>query len=342
MRVEPRKAEEWQAVDADIFTNSIKIRERPAVLRGLVRDWPATQAGLKSAHSLSDYLKAFDSGHAAPLFEAPASIKGRFFYNEALDGFNFESKRALLGDVLQRLCRELGNDSAPALYSGSVSLQIYFPGFSDANNVRGLITAESVRESIWIGNRTCIAAHFDNIDNLACVVGGRRRFTLFPPEQIRNLYVGPLDLTPAGQPITLVDVRDPDLERFPRYSEALKLAEVAELGPGDAVYIPALWWHNVEALEDFNVLVNYWWRDVPEYFDSPSNALLHCLLTIKGLPASQRRGWKALFDYLIFQSEGAALEHLPPEARRLFGDLTPANAERIRALLLKNLSRRST
>lgn len=339
MRVEPRKAEEWEAVDADIFTNTIKTRERPAVLRGLVRAWPATQAGLESAHSLSAYLKIFYSGHAAPLLEGPASIEGRFFYNDTLDGFNFESKRALLSDVLERLCHELGNQSAPALYSGSASLPIYFPGFSNANHVRSLITAESVRESIWIGNRTCIAAHFDNIDNLACVVGGRRRFTMFPPEQIRNLYVGPLDLTPAGQPITLVDVRNPDLERFPRYGEALKVAEVAELGPGDAVYIPALWWHNVEALEDFNVLVNYWWREVPEYFDSPSNALLHCLLTIKGLPASQRRGWKALFDYLIFQSDGAALEHLAPHVQGLFGELSQAKADRIRSILLKNLSR---
>jgi len=339
MPLKPKQAAEWEDVDALVFKNSIKTRDRPAVLRGLVRAWPATQAGLESAHSLSAYLKTFYSGHAAPLFEGPPSIEGRFFYNDTLDGFNFESKRALLSDVLERLCRELGNQSAPALYSGSASLPIYFPGFSNANHVRSLITAESVRESIWIGNRTRIAAHFDNIDNLACVVGGRRRFTMFPPEQIRNLYVGPLDLTPAGQPITLVDIRNPDLERFPRYAEALEVAEVAELCPGDAVYIPALWWHNVEALDDFNVLVNYWWRDVPEYFDSPSNALLYGLLTLKGLPPSQRRGWKALFDYLIFQSDGAALEHLAPDVQGLFGKLTQAKADRIRSILLKNLGR---
>ena len=200
----------------------------------------------------------------------------------------------------------------------------------------------SVIESIWIGNRTCIAAHFDNTENIACVVGGRRRFTLFPPDQIGNLYPGPLDLTPAGQPISLVDVRNPDLDRFPRFAEALRAAEVAELAPGDAVYIPALWWHNVEALEDFNVLVNYWWRDVPDYFDSPSMSLLHCLLTIKSLPPQQRHAWRAVFDYLVFQPEGTALEHLPPESRRLFGDLTETKAERIRSLLLKSLARKAT
>jgi len=274
------------------------------------------------------------------LFEGPASISGRFFYNDTLDGFNFESKRALLSDVLDRLCH--GNQSSPALYAGSVSLPIYLPGFSNANNVRGLITVESVLESIWIGNRTCIAPHFDNTENLACVVGGRRRFTMFPPDQISNLYVGPLDLTPAGQPISLVDVRNPDLARFPRFAEALEMAEVAELSPGDAVYIPALWWHNVEALEHFNVLVNYWWRDVPDYFESPSMSLLHCLLTVKSLPPEQRRNWKAVFDYLIFQSEGPALDHLPPQVQGLFGDLTQARADRVRSILLKNLSRKST
>jgi hypothetical protein len=160
------------------------------------------------------------------------------------------------------------------------------------------------------------------------------------PDQIANLYPCPLDLTPAGQPISLVDIRKPDLDRFPRYAEAWSAAEVAELGPGDAIYIPALWWHNVEALEDFNVLVNYWWRDVPDYFDSPSTSLLHCLLTIKSLPPEQRRSWKAVFDYLIFQTEGPALEHLPPETRGLFGELTQDRAERIRSLLLKGLSRR--
>jgi ribosomal protein L16 Arg81 hydroxylase len=137
----------------------------------------------------------------------------------------------------------------------------------------------------------------------------------------------------------LVDVRHPDFERFPRYADAVQTAEVAELEAGDAVYVPALWWHHVEALEAFNVLVNYWWRDVPDYFDSPSSSLLHCLLTIKSLPVEQRQRWQALFNYLIFQTEEPALQHLPPETRGLFGELTEQNAERIRAILVKALSR---
>jgi Cupin-like domain len=339
MNVKPMPAEEWRTVDAELFERTIKPRGRPAILRGLVGDWPATQAGRTSPQAMSAYLKSFYRGNAAPVFEAPASIDGRFFYNEALTGFNFETKRAPLDQVLDRLCQAVGSKEAPALYSGSVSLPLYLPGFSGANHARHLVTSSAVLESIWIGNRTRIAAHFDNTENLACVVAGRRRFTMFPPDQIRNLYVGPLDLTPAGQPVSLVDITHPDLDRFPRYAQALQVAEVAELEAGDAVYVPALWWHNVEALDDFNVLVNYWWRDVADFFDSPSSSLLHCLLTIKSLPIAQRRRWQALFDYLIFQTEEPALEHLPPEVQGLFGELTAEKAERIRAMLLKNLSR---
>ena len=342
MHAEPKKAQEWHDIDAALLEAAIRPRGRPAILRGLVQDWPVVQAGRESPQALSAYLKSYYTGLPAPLFEGPAAINGRFFYNDTLDGFNFESKRALLSDVLDRLQHDLGNVSAPAVYAGSVSIPIYLPGFSNANNLRSLFSVESsVIESIWLGNRTCIAPHFDNTENIACVVGGTRRFTMFPPEQISNLYVGPLDLTPAGQPISLVDVRNPDFTRFPRFADALAAAEVAELSPGDAVYIPALWWHNVEGLEDFNVLVNYWWRDVPDYFESPSMSLLHCLMTLKSLPPQQRRDWKAVFDYLIFQSEGPALEHLPQSVQGLFGELTQAKVDRIRSILLKSLTRKA-
>jgi ribosomal protein L16 Arg81 hydroxylase len=98
---------------------------------------------------------------------------------------------------------------------------------------------------MWIGNRAMIAAHFDNNYNIACVVSGRRRFTVFPPEQVSNLYIGPLLRTPGGSPISTVDLRDPDYTKYPKFAQALESAEEAELEPGDAIYIPILWWHGV-------------------------------------------------------------------------------------------------
>ena len=63
--------------------------------------------------------------------------------------------------------------------------------------------------NLWMGSKTNVAAHFDSSDNIACVIHGKRRFTLFPPDQIKNLYIGPLDRTPAGQSISLVDFEKP-------------------------------------------------------------------------------------------------------------------------------------
>jgi hypothetical protein len=331
--------DEWSAVDAHTFTTEIRPRQRPAVLRGLVADWPAVRAGRGSDRELSEHIRGFYTGVSVQMFEGPPEIAGRFDYNDAFDGFNFERRQVRLTELLDRLEAAADDPAAPALYAGSLSIPVLMPGFAAENRLDGFIHAERVLHSIWIGNRTRVAAHYDQVDNIACVAGGRRRFTVFPTEQIANLYVGPLDVTPAGQPVSLVDPSAPDFERHPRFREALAAAHVAELEPGDAIYIPSLWWHQVEALSPFNVLVNYWWRDAPHYFESPLNTLLHALLSLKGLPAGERERWRALFDHLIFQTDGEPLAHLPEAARGLFGKLTPENAARIRAVLQKSLSR---
>jgi oxalate decarboxylase/phosphoglucose isomerase-like protein (cupin superfamily) len=60
--------------------------------------------------------------------------------------------------------------------------------------------------------------------------------------------------------VSMVHVTAPDFERHPRFAEAMKVAQVSELSPGDAIFIPRDWYHHVEALERFNMLVNYWWQ----------------------------------------------------------------------------------
>jgi hypothetical protein len=193
--------------------------------------------------------------------------------------------------------------------------------------------------SLWLGNRTRIAAHHDLPDNLACVVAGRRRFTLFPPDQLGNLYIGPLDFTPAGQPISLVDFARPDFERFPKFADALKHAKVTDLGPGDALFIPSMWWHHIEALDSFNMLVNYWWRQSPPYMDSPMNALMLALLTVRELPPAQRKAWENMFRHYVFEADESTAAHIPQSARRVLAPLDEAAARELRARLLQKLNR---
>jgi len=320
-------------VTPEYFQSSIKPRDVPVVMKGLVAHWPAVAVARAGGRALLDHLAPLNPGLDIPHFACAPEQDGRFFYTDDLSDFAYRHDTAPAGAFFERLLAEATVPRPQGLFAGSLALDAYFPGFTAANHLRALIPSSQFIASIWIGNRTLTAPHYDNVENVACVVSGRRSFTLFPIDQMANLYVGPIDRTPAGQPISLVDIRAPDYAAFPRYREAEAHALTATLEPGDAIYIPTLWWHGVESLDPVSVLVNYWWRDVPSYFGSPMTSLLHGLLSLRDLPPHQRARWKVVFDHLIFETDGPALSHLPPAARGLFGDLDRASAARIRDIL---------
>ncbi len=309
----------------------------PLLLRGLVADWPMVAAARSSPQDAVAYLRRWYVDATVNAMLGAPEIDGRFFYNEALDGFNFQPMRVRLDAVLDELEKHLATPQPPAIYVGSTTIDGALPGFRGENDVD--LGARDPLASIWIGNRTRISAHYDLPDNLACIGAGHRRFTLFPPGQQHNLYVGPIDLTPAGQPISLVDFRNPDLERFPRFAEALEHAQVAEMAPGDAIFVPSMWWHHVEALDGFNVLVNYWWRQSPDWMDTPNNALMHALMTVRDLPLSQRAAWAELFRHYVFEADAETAAHIPEAARGLLAPFDDDASRMVRAQLLKRLNR---
>lgn len=312
--------------------------DEPVLLRGLVEHWPLVQAARRSDAAFCDHLRAFGADRRVGLWRGAPAIAGRFFYNERFDGFNFEREIGRFGDLLDALLAFADDPAPPALYLGSTELDGSFPGLRAAHDLPQL-RRHDAQVSLWLGNRTRVAPHFDLPDNVACVVAGRRRFTLFPPDQVANLYIGPLDLTPAGQPISLVDTAQPDLQRFPRYAQALPTARVFELDPGDALFIPGMWWHGVESLAPVNALVNFWWRSTPPFMDTPLNTLLLALLSVRDLPPAQRRAWRGLFDHFVFDADEHTAAHLPPAARGVLAPLDDVAARRLRAFLLNRLNR---
>ncbi|GAB2506765.1 cupin-like domain-containing protein [Microbulbifer agarilyticus] len=272
------------------------------------------------------------------MLEAPAASGGRFFYSNDYQGFNFARKVAEFDEFVDRLLAIRGQSGAPALSIQSAFLDEYFDGLNSEHKVN--LFGDDVRPRIWIGNRTVVATHNDDAENVACVAAGRRRFTLFPPGQLPNLYMGPLNKTPAGTPVSLASLTPPDLKRFPKLREALDHSYVAELDPGDAIYIPTLWWHHVEALSDFNILINFWRGGAiaGEKGVTPQDALLLACLTIKSLPAKQRDAWKSFFDHYIFGVNGDPSVHIPEELRGILGDIGSDDAQALKKWLIKQLS----
>ena len=330
---------ELHGLDPRALPDDVLAATEPVVLRGLTLSWPATQAARRSDADIAGYLCSHWRDATVGMLIGPPDIQGRFFYNEDLSGFNFNRDMGKLDAVLDTLLqlKRAPVEAVPALYVGATTVDTCLPGFRAANDLN--LGARDALASLWLGNRSRIAAHFDVPDNIACVVAGRRRFTLFPPEQLANLYVGPLDFTPAGQAISLVDFHAPDHARFPRFADALKHAQVAELAAGDAIFIPSLWWHHIEALSPFNLLVNYWWRQSPEYMDTPMNALMLALLTLRELPDTQRRAWAGMFKHYVFEADDQTVAHIPPDARHVLAPIDAAGARQLRAHLLNRLKR---
>lgn len=314
--------------------------EKPTIIKGLVRDWPLVQKG--SPENAVSYLKSFYQGRRIVAFIARPELKGRFSYTEDCTKLDFESDRGLLDEYLDRIIAHLDIENSPSFYIGSTELDKFLPGFRSENDLvlnHPMFEENPVLVSAWIGNRTTALAHYDMTNNIACNLVGRRRFTLFPPEQVENLYPGPLEPTPGGQVVTMADIYNPDFERFPKLREALAAAEVAELEPGDALFYPAMWWHQVDALESFNVMVNYWWNTSPQFMDTPQNTLLHALLSLRDRPEQEKRAWKAIFDYYVFGSADKAGAHLTEAARGNLGLMDETKARRLRSLLLQRLNR---
>jgi len=312
----PAAIAEIQAIDRSRFGREIVAAATPVVMRGLVAGWPAAQLGRESPEAICKYLIERDSGVPVDVILLRPEEKGRIFYNAAMDGFNFLRNRLPISRIIEQVVRYSAFDPAPSVAAQSATIATCLPRFLEENPMP-LLDA-SIEPRIWLGNAITVPAHFDDANNIACVIAGRRRFTLFPPDQIGNLYVGPVDFAPTGAPISLAH------------------AQVAELGPGDALFIPPLWWHHVRSLELCNILINYWWG-ASHGNNAGLDCLTHALISLRRMPAPQRAAWAALFQHYVFADADEAVAHIPGPRRGVLGSLDAKELAARRALLAEKL-----
>jgi hypothetical protein len=317
-------------------------QHQPVILKNLVKDWPLVKAGKVSPNKVMEQLEQHDSQRGTLVYKGGPEIKARFGYNSSCTGFNFTSERSTIPEVFAQIRKQMTEDEHDYLYINSLRLNEGFPALSESHQLSFEHQAFDNNQpvaKIWLGTESVAAAHFDQPNNIACCVLGKRRFTLFPPEQVDNLYPGPLTPTPGGQVVTLADLSHPDFERFPRLKTALANAYIVELEPGDGLYYPSMWWHEVEALDRFNAMVNFWWMSAAPHLGNPTDALLHGMMSIRDRPANEKQAWKALFDYYIFADPKQVTRHLPAESHGALATMDDTLARRLRAMLRNNLNR---
>ncbi len=325
---------EVHGVDRARFEAEVLPGDAPVVLRGVASAWPAVAKGRESPLALAQFLAAQDNGYPVNALMMRPEEGGRLFFDDAMTGFNYVHTKLPMSHVLEQILRYAQFEKAPAVVVQSAPIVGCMPEFK-AGHVLSVLP-EDVEPRAWIGTATVTPAHFDESHNIAVCVAGRRRFTLFPPEQVANLYVGPLDHAPAGRPISMVDFLKPDFDRFPRFRDALAHAQVADLEPGDAIYMPPLWWHHVESTAQLNMLVNYWWGPPP----SPGLVtLIYAGAALRSLPPAQREAWRHLFEHYVFDTPPGFADHIPPERRTVLGEMSAEDHVRLRKFLSDRLAR---
>jgi len=333
---------EISAVSREQFERDVTSAYEPVVLRGAVAQWPLVAQARAGLEPCLQYLMGFDNGTPVEALLAKPTPERAFTYQPALEGFNFVRDQRPYAALFEQLWRYSHFPEPPSLAAQSALVSCALPGLERANACP-LLDAE-LAPRIWIGNRATVPAHFDDSHNLACVAAGRRRFTLLPPQCGPLLYLGPPDYAPTPAPMSIVpNLHRADPAQFPLVAKAMERALVAELDAGDAIYIPPLWFHQVEALAPhLNILMNYWWRPAPgpqRRDDLHLAAMRLAMLAFRHLPDGERDGWRALFEHYVFGARDEALAHIPAGQRHLFGEIDAAQEASLRKDLAELLVR---
>ncbi|HEY4080191.1 MAG TPA: cupin-like domain-containing protein [Burkholderiaceae bacterium] len=337
-----RPMKELEGVTRENFQRDVVSTYEPVVLRGLVAHWPLVTQGRAGLEPCLQYLLSFDKGEPVDAVLAKPEPTRAFSYRPELDGFNFVHEKRPYAALFEQLWRYSHFPDPPSLAAQSALVSAVLPGLELAN-VCPLLDADAAPR-IWIGNRATVPAHFDDSHNLACVAAGRRRFTLLPPQCAPQLYLGPPDYAPTPAPMSVMpDLHKADLARFPLLADALEQAVTAELEPGDAIYMPPLWFHQVEALAPhLNILMNYWWRPLAaaqRKDDLHLAAMRLAMLALRHLPDGEREGWRALFGHYVFGARGEGLAHIPEGQRHMFGEMDAAFDAAIRKDVIDRMNK---
>ena len=211
---------------------------QPAVLRSVLANWPPLAKWCDD-----DYLRTA----AAP----EASIAARRSTNVGSvsttdEGNAYEVDTISWRALLDEHADAASHGRAASHYAAQLRLRSELPRlFADTNPVPECVGALGPvwrnAPAAYFGAGHATPLHFDQLENILCVVRGCKQVTLWPPADSGLLY--PCDGGQAA--FSRADVYAPDLGRFPLLERAGERGQRVELSAGDALYIPVCWWHAV-------------------------------------------------------------------------------------------------
>jgi len=117
---------------------------------------------------------------------------------------------------------------------------------------------------LWVGPVGHVEPlHTDEGDNTLYQVAGVKHLAIFPPDQMHNLYPFPL-IGPLPPWVSQVDIDRPDHQRFPRVGQALARRHDVILEPGNMLFLPTQWSHEVTIVSgEPCISVNRQWKIRP-------------------------------------------------------------------------------
>uniref|UniRef100_A0A090XAE1 JmjC domain-containing protein n=1 Tax=Ixodes ricinus TaxID=34613 RepID=A0A090XAE1_IXORI len=249
-----KRIEVWEGVDEETFRRDIYSAREPAVLRGIP---------IGPCQSLWDCEYLCKHGGTQPVKIHVSPDRHMNFLDK-----NFVYRTLPFDELVKRSSRSVQEEYF-FMRDGALLPEISwggFPGSNRANDSRRIprtgerrrtypnfLPKEAFFSSVLrvASPQLCLWTHYRCYRTTFLIqVRGRKRAVLFHPNDLEYLYM-------KGDKSQVLDVDNPDLERYPDFLKATRYEAI--LDAGDILFIPALWFHNMTAL-DFGVAVNIFWR----------------------------------------------------------------------------------
>lgn len=236
----PRKIPTKAGIAPEEFHDVHYAANWPVLLSGELTGWPALERWTP------DYLKS-KIGKAVVEVQAGRSADADFERNMAAHQTNIP-----FDEFIERVTNGSGNDLYLTAYNSASNEAALAPLHEDLGFLDKLLERADSRPHgmMWIGGQgTFTPLHHDLTNNLLLQIVGRKRLLMVAPSATPRLYN---DHHVYSQ---IRDLLEPGIvARYPKL-EGLYVHQII-LNPGDALFIPLGWWHQVTSL-DFSVTITH-------------------------------------------------------------------------------------